>query len=83
MCVCGCIHILHGLHHIVQIYRIFILDFIINIYYYRLGYNVLQGFHDIVVTFLLVVGEDMTFAIMNKLCQKHLRYRNTVAIVLC
>jgi len=34
----------------------------------------LQGFHDIVVTFLLVVGEDLTFAIMNKLCQRHLRY---------
>jgi len=34
----------------------------------------LQGFHDIVVTFLLVVGEDLTFAIMNKLCQNHLRY---------
>jgi len=35
---------------------------------------IVQGFHDIVVTFLLVVGEDLTFAIMNKLCLNHLRY---------
>jgi len=34
---------------------------------------VFQGFHDIVVTFLLVVGEELTFAIMDKLCQNHLR----------
>lgn len=32
-----------------------------------------QGFHDIVVTFLLVVGEDVTFALMDKLCRNHLR----------
>lgn len=32
-----------------------------------------QGFHDVVVTFLLVVGEELTFAVMEKLTQKHLR----------
>ena len=32
-----------------------------------------QGFHDVVVTFLLVVGEDLTFAIMDRLSQNHLR----------
>jgi len=32
-----------------------------------------QGYHDICVTFLLVVGEDMTFAVMEKLSQNHLR----------
>lgn len=32
-----------------------------------------QGFHDVVVTFLLVVGEDLTFAIVNKLCKNHFR----------
>ena len=34
----------------------------------------LQGYHDIVVTFLLVVGEDATFALMNELSVNHLRY---------
>ncbi|XP_050396764.1 TBC1 domain family member 20 [Patella vulgata] len=32
-----------------------------------------QGFHDICVTFLLVVDEDVAFAIVEKLSQKHLR----------
>lgn len=32
-----------------------------------------QGFHDIVVTFLLVVGEDITFALMQNLSANHLR----------
>ena len=33
-----------------------------------------QGYHDIVVTFLLVVGEDYTFALMDKLSQNHLKW---------
>ncbi|XP_042601107.1 TBC1 domain family member 20 isoform X1 [Cyprinus carpio] len=37
-----------------------------QLYYY-------QGYHDIVVTFLLVVGERMTIAIMEKLSNHHLR----------
>lgn len=32
-----------------------------------------QGFHDVVVTFLLVIGEELTYAVMDKLTQKHLR----------
>ncbi|CAH1270126.1 TBCK [Branchiostoma lanceolatum] len=32
-----------------------------------------QGYHDICVTFLLVVGEDLAFAIMDKLSEYHLR----------
>ena len=45
---------------------------------YNLAHNtaclsLFQGYHDICVTFLLVVGEDLTFAIMNKLSEAHLR----------
>lgn len=32
-----------------------------------------QGLHDIVITFLLVVGEDTTYAIMNTLVNFHIR----------
>lgn len=39
-----------------------------------------QGYHDIVVTFLLVVGERMTIALMEKLSSHHLRY-NKQALV--
>lgn len=33
-----------------------------------------QGYHDIVVTFLLVVGESLTTALVEKLSTHHLRY---------
>ena len=33
-----------------------------------------QGFHDVCVTFLLVVGEDLTFALMDKLAVNHFRF---------
>jgi hypothetical protein len=33
----------------------------------------LQGYHDIVVTFLLAVGEEITFALVDKLSTHHLR----------
>lgn len=33
-----------------------------------------QGYHDICVTFLLVVGEDLAFALVDKLSLNHLRY---------
>lgn len=33
-----------------------------------------QGYHDIVVTFLLVVGERMATALVEKLSTHHLRY---------
>ena len=33
-----------------------------------------QGFHDIVITFLLVGGEDFAYAIVNVLVQHHIRY---------
>lgn len=32
-----------------------------------------QGFHDIVITFLLVGGEDFAYAIVNVLVQHHIR----------
>lgn len=33
-----------------------------------------QGYHDICVTFLLVLGEDLAFATLNVLSLQHLRY---------
>ena len=33
-----------------------------------------QGLHDIVITFLLVVGEEIAFAIMNMLVKYHIRW---------
>lgn len=38
-----------------------------NLHYY-------QGLHDIVITFLLVVGEEIAFAIMNMLVKYHIRW---------
>lgn len=32
-----------------------------------------QGYHDVAITFLLVVGEDLAFRIMEKLSTHHLR----------
>lgn len=54
-------------------------NYIINVFkrlseYLLLSMFFLQGFHDVVVTFLLVIGEDLTYAVMDKLTQKHLRY---------
>ena len=40
-----------------------------------------QGFHDIVVTFLLVVGDDVTVTLLDVLSNKHLRYINIDVIV--
>ena len=37
-----------------------------------------QGYHDIVVTFLLVLGERLTFGVMDKLSKQHLRFVNWV-----
>lgn len=34
----------------------------------------IQGFHDICVTVLLVIGEELSFPIVNELCQTHFRY---------
>ena len=36
-------------------------------------HSVFQGYHDICVTFLLVVGEDLAFALVDKLSLNHLR----------
>lgn len=33
-----------------------------------------QGLHDIVITFLLVVDEEMAYAIMNTLVKYHIRW---------
>lgn len=32
-----------------------------------------QGFHDIAITFLLVLGEEMAFHVVNNVCQTHLK----------
>lgn len=37
------------------------------------GIHYYQGFHDIVVTFLLVLGEDLTFLIMGQLITYHIK----------
>ena len=37
------------------------------------GIHYYQGFHDIVVTFLLVLGEDLTFLIMSQLITCHIK----------
>lgn len=33
-----------------------------------------QGLHEVVLSLLLVLGEDLTYAVMKKLTQYHLRY---------
>lgn len=33
-----------------------------------------QGLHDVVLTFLLVTGEELAYAIMNVLVRYHIRY---------
>jgi hypothetical protein len=38
-----------------------------------------QGYHDICVTFLLVLGEDLAFATLNVLSLQHLRYGKHLA----
>lgn len=40
-----------------------------------------QGYHDIVVTFLLVVKERLATALVEKLSTHHLRYFYTVCLV--
>ena len=37
------------------------------------GLHYYQGYHDIVITFLLVVGEDRTYQIMDRLTQTHFK----------
>lgn len=41
------------------------------------GIHYYQGFHDIVVTFLLVLGEDLTYLIMGQLITCHIKYVST------
>lgn len=38
-----------------------------------------QGYHDIVVTFLLVVGEKLATSLVEKLSTHHLRYQHKAA----
>ena len=37
-----------------------------------------QGLHDVVLTFLLEMGEDIAYAIMNVLVKCHIRCRNLI-----
>ena len=53
-----------GLLHISLMLSLWCLTYIVHFF---------QGFHDIVVTFLLVVEEDVTFALMDKLSRNHLK----------
>ncbi|XP_043088835.1 TBC1 domain family member 20 isoform X1 [Puntigrus tetrazona] len=50
-----------------------LLDIILDVLRRNPQLHYYQGYHDIVVTFLLVVGEKMTIAIMEKLSNHHLR----------
>ncbi|KAL5021974.1 hypothetical protein ScPMuIL_001129 [Solemya velum] len=50
-----------------------LVDVIMRVLVHRPELHYYQGYHDICVTFLLVVGEDMAFALVDKLSQNHLR----------
>lgn len=50
-----------------------LIDIILDVLRRNLQLHYYQGYHDIVVTFLRVVGEKMTIAIMEKLSNHHLR----------
>lgn len=50
-----------------------LIDIILDVLRRNPQLHYYQGYHDIVVTFLLVLGERMTIAIMEKLSNHHLR----------
>lgn len=50
-----------------------LIDIILDVLRRNPQLHYYQGYHDLVVTFLLVVGERMTIAIMEKLSNHHLR----------
>lgn len=50
-----------------------LVDVIMRILVKHKDLHYYQGYHDICVTFLLVVGEDVTFALIDKLSTNHLR----------
>ncbi|XP_048059079.1 TBC1 domain family member 20 isoform X1 [Megalobrama amblycephala] len=50
-----------------------LIDIILDVLRRNPQLHYYQGYHDMVVTFLLVVGERMTIAIMEKLSNHHLR----------
>ncbi|KAK7139561.1 hypothetical protein R3I93_016634 [Phoxinus phoxinus] len=50
-----------------------LIDIILDVLQRNPQLHYYQGYHDLVVTFLLVVGERMTIAIMEKLSNHHLR----------
>ncbi len=50
-----------------------LIDIILDVLRRNPQLHYYQGYHDIVVTFLRVVGEKMTTAIMEKLSNHHLR----------
>ncbi|XP_056335720.1 TBC1 domain family member 20 [Danio aesculapii] len=50
-----------------------LIDIILDVLQRNPQLHYYQGYHDIVVTFLLVLGERMTIAIMEKLSNHHLR----------
>ncbi|XP_051949172.1 TBC1 domain family member 20 [Xyrauchen texanus] len=50
-----------------------LIDIILDVLRRNPQLHYYQGYHDIIVTFLLVVGERMTIALMDKLSNHHLR----------
>ena len=37
------------------------------------SYHYYQGFHDIAITFLMILGEEMSFHVLNRVCNTHLK----------
>lgn len=51
-----------------------LIDIILHVLQRNPQLHYYQGYHDIVVTFLLVVGERLATALVEKLSTHHLRY---------
>lgn len=51
-----------------------LIDIILRVLQRNPQLHYYQGYHDIVVTFLLVVGERLATALVEKLSTHHLRY---------
>ncbi|CAD5110873.1 DgyrCDS238 [Dimorphilus gyrociliatus] len=54
-------------------YQDILIDVIMRVLVNNEGLNYYQGYHDVCVTFLLVVGEELTVTLMDKLSKSHLR----------
>lgn len=54
-----------------------LIDIILHVLKRNPQLHYYQGYHDIVVTFLLVVGDRLATALVEKLSTHHLRYSET------